>query len=269
MEAWEEGRRVCCRPRMRSAPTPHLDVATPERVALTLPIAGIGYRCLAWLVDASLLFFFWLVAYFVFTLLVSDVLGVFQALSGVGQTLLVVGVFATQWLYWTVSEVFFHGQTVGKRVLGIRVVRTDGSPVGVYESAVRNLCRAVDFLPMLYAAACVSMLLTRQHRRLGDLLAGTLLVREERIDLDKYTAAPAASVPLPQSTGARPLSPEDVELVLSFLSRAPGLAPEVRQRLGARLVERVGPDDAEARAAVLASEERTEAFLRARVQGER
>ncbi|WP_426751491.1 RDD family protein [Myxococcus sp. Y35] len=256
---------------MSPAPTPHLDVATPERVALTLPVAGIGYRCLAWLVDASLLFFFWLVAYFVFTLLVSDVLGVFQGLSGVAQTLLVVGIFATQWLYWTVSEVLFHGQTVGKRALGIRVVRVDGSPVGVYESAVRNLCRAVDFLPMLYAAACISMLLSRQHRRLGDLLAGTLLVREERIDLDKYTAAPPASLTeaAPQSAGARPLSPEDVELVLSFLSRAPGLSPEVRQRLGARLVERVGPPDAEARAAVLASSESTEAFLRARVQGER
>ncbi len=257
---------------MHPAPTPHLDVATPERVALTLPVAGIGYRCLAWLVDASLLFFFWLVAYFVFTLLVSDVLGVLQGLSGVAQTLLVVGVFATQWLYWTVSEGLFHGQTVGKRALGIRVVRVDGSPVGVYESAVRNLCRAVDFLPMLYAAACVSMLLTRQHRRLGDVLAGTLLVREERIDLDKYAAAPDAATPAAQAqaAGARPLAPEDVELVLSFLARAPGLAPEVRQRLGARLVERVGPPDAEARAAVLASTESTEAFLRARVvQGER
>ncbi len=254
---------------MRSAPTPHLDVATPERVALTLPVAGIGYRCLAWLVDASLLFFFWLVAYFVFTLLVSDVLGVLQGLSGVAQTLMVVGFFATQWLYWTVSEVLFHGQTVGKRALGIRVVRLDGAPVGVYESAVRNLCRAVDFLPMLYATACVSMLLTRQHRRLGDLLAGTLLVREERIDLDKYTAAPEATAPVPSAAGARPLTPEDVELVLSFLSRAPGLAPDVRQRLGARLVERVGPPDAESLAAVLASAESTEAFLRARVQGAR
>ncbi|AKQ66983.1 RDD family protein [Myxococcus hansupus] len=238
-------------------------------MALTLPVAGIGYRCLAWLVDASLLFFFWLIAYFVFTLLVSDVLGVFQGLSGVAQTLMVVGVFATQWLYWTVSEVLFHGQTVGKRALGIRVVRWDGSPVGVYESAVRNLCRAVDFLPMLYAAACVSMLLTRQHRRLGDLLAGTLLVREERIDLDKYTAAPEAAAPVTSAEGARTLTPEDVELVLSFLSRAPGLAPDVRQRLGARLVERVGPPDAASLAAVLASAESTEAFLRARVQGAR
>jgi uncharacterized RDD family membrane protein YckC len=251
---------------MSTAPSPHLDVATPERVALTLPVAGIGYRCLAWLVDASLLFFFWIVAYFVFTLLVSDVLGVLQALSGLGQTLLVVGLFATQWLYWTVGEVFFHGQTVGKRVLGIRVVRMDGSPVGLFESAVRNLCRAVDFLPMLYAAGCISMLLTRQHRRLGDLLAGTLLVREERIDLDKYTAVsrPQAVPAAPATT--RALTPTEVELVLAFLTRAPGFTPDVRRRMGQTLVDRVGGLSGEQRAEVLATPERTEAFLRARVE---
>ncbi len=252
---------------MRTAPSPHLDVATPERVALTLPVAGIGYRCLAWLVDASLLFFLWIFAYFAFTLLVSDVLGVLQSLSGLGQTLLVVGLFATQWLYWTVGEVFFQGQTVGKRMLGIRVVRMDGSPVGLFESAVRNLCRAVDFLPMLYAAGCICMLLTRQHRRLGDLLAGTLLVREERIDLDKYTAvSPSQAVRAEATATARALTPSEVELVLAFLARAADLMPEVRQRMGEKLVDRVGGLSSEQRAGVLSSPERTEAFLRTRVE---
>ncbi|NTX54008.1 RDD family protein [Myxococcus sp. CA039A] len=254
---------------MSTASTPHLAVATPERVALSLPVAGIGYRCLAWLVDASLLFFFWVVAYFVFTLLVSDVLGVFQGLSGVGQTLLVVGIFATQWLYWTLGEVFFHGQTPGKRALRIRVVRLDGSPVGLYESAVRNLCRAVDFLPGVYAAGCISMLLTPQHRRLGDLLAGTVLVREERIDLDKYTAtrAPEAGAPGPKAT--RALTPDEVELVLAFLTRAPGLQADARRRMGTKLVEKLGGLTSEEQATVLASAEATEAFLRAHVQVER
>lgn len=250
---------------MNSAASPSLDVATPERVALNLPVAGIGYRCLAWLVDATLLFFFWVVAYFVFSLLVSDVLGVFRGLSGLGQTLLGVGLFATQWLYWTLTEVFLGGQTLGKRVVGIRVVRADGSPVGVYESAVRNLVRAVDFFPLMYATGCITMLLTRQHRRLGDLLAGTLLVREERIDLDKYTAAaeaPRVAAPV----GSERLSPDDVELILAFLSRAPMLEPEARQRLGTRMVEQLGGLSGAERDAVLASQEATESFLRARAQ---
>lgn len=254
---------------MDSATSPSLDVATPERVSLSLPVAGIGYRCLAYLADLFLLFLFWIVAYFTFTLLVSDVLGFFQGLSGLTQTLVVVGVFATQWVYWTAAEVLMGGQTPGKRLVGIRVVRMDGSPVGVLESAVRNLVRIVDSLPGVYAVGCLSVLLTRQHRRLGDLLAGTLLVREERIDLDKYTPATSGTLAQPASTRPERLTPEDVELILTFLTRAPGLEPEARTRLGARLVERYGGLDEAGRASVLASPQSTESFLRTRVQAER
>ncbi len=257
---------------MTSASSPSLDVATPERVALTLPVAGIGYRCLAWLVDATILFFFWVTAYFVFSLLVSDVLGVFRGLSGFAQTLLAVGIFATQWMYWTLAEVFFHGQTPGKRLLRIRVVRVDGSPIGVYESAVRNLLRAVDFLPLLYAVGTLSMLFTRQHRRLGDLLAGTVLVREERFDLSKYTA-PVQPSPEALSavapTGSGRLESEEVELILAFLERAPWLEPDARRHLGTRMVERLGGLTEPERAAVLASTQATEDFLRARAQAVR
>ncbi|MFY0568541.1 RDD family protein [Archangium lansingense] len=252
---------------MDSVTSPSLEVATPERVSLSLPVAGIGYRCLAYLVDLALLFLFWAVAYFTFTLLVSDVLGFFQGLSGLAQTLLVVGVFATQWVYWTAAEVLMGGQTPGKRLVGIRVVRVDGSPVGVLESAIRNLVRVVDSLPGVYAVGCLCVLLTRQHRRLGDLLAGTLLVREERIDLDKYTATGPAS--LPAAARAERLSPGDEELILSFLTRAPGLEPEPRKHLGTKLVERYGGLDEAGRATVLASPQSIEAFLRARVQTER
>jgi uncharacterized RDD family membrane protein YckC len=254
---------------MDSAASPSLAVATPERVALSLPVAGIGYRCLAYLVDLALLFLFWMVSYFTFSLLVSDVVGLLRGLGGLLQTLVVVGLFATQWMYWTLAEVLMGGQTPGKRLLGIRVVRVDGSPVGPLESAVRNLCRVVDFLPGLYATGCISMLLTRQHRRLGDLLAGTLLVREERFDLDKYMAPATGESAASAAPATERLSAGDVELILSFLSRARLLEPEVRMRLGTRLVERYGGLSESERATVLASPQAIETFLRARVQAER
>ncbi|MHB8879345.1 MAG: RDD family protein, partial [Myxococcaceae bacterium] len=206
-----------------------LEVATPERVALALPVAGIGYRSIAYLVDVAMLFVFWLVAYFLFSLTAIDPLALVQGMSGLTTALVILGWFATQWLFWTVSEVFWNGQTPGKRLLRIRVVREDGGPVGFFESAVRNLCRVIDFVPVAYAAGLTTMLVTKQNRRLGDLLAGTLLIREERFDLDKYRQPEVMdALPVGPPLGLPPLAPAELELVLAFLARRPSLTPESR-----------------------------------------
>jgi uncharacterized RDD family membrane protein YckC len=238
-----------------------LDVATPERVRISLPVAGIGYRTLAYLIDASALFGAWVVLYFTLTALQKDVLDSFQALSGLAQTLTVLALFGAQWVYWTACEGLWGGQTLGKRAMRIRVVRQDGSPVGLYESAVRNLTRAVDFLPVLYGTGVLCMLFTEQHRRLGDLLAGTVLVREERIDLDKYARAGATPSP------ATALAAADVELILGYLERARTLAPEARQKLAQAMVDRFAQDvPNEQRAQLKASVDDAEAFLEQRAR---
>ncbi|HME91547.1 MAG TPA: RDD family protein [Myxococcaceae bacterium] len=251
---------------LQSAPL-KLEVATPERIALALPVAGIGFRSIAYLVDALVLFFFWVAAYFFFSLLVSDFLGAFLSLSGAGKTFAVLGAFATQWLFWTCCEVFWRGQTPGKRLIGIRVVSDDGSAVSVLQSAVRNLCRIVDFLPVFYAFGLMTMLITRENRRLGDLLAGTILVREDRIDLAKYQPPPLARSEIRVPAGAPALSTSDAELILSYLQRAPELGGDPRMKLAAALIERYGgPLSADERRAVTATQEAAEAFLRLRVQ---
>jgi uncharacterized RDD family membrane protein YckC/uncharacterized membrane protein SpoIIM required for sporulation len=227
----------------------HLDLATPERVALELPIAGVGSRALAWLVDAAALSAVALTAYFAFTLAVPDPL---QAVLGLSQALRVGGtlaVFAGLWVYWTALEVRWQGQTLGKRVVGVRVVRLDGSPVTLTDSAVRNLLRAVDFLPLCYPVGVVSMLVDPLHRRVGDLVAGTVLVRVETVDLTRYEGA--------QGTGARVLTSAQLELVASLLARFDTLEPAARQALGravlAKLsVDPVGPDEATLRARLIA-----------------
>jgi uncharacterized RDD family membrane protein YckC len=209
--------------------TSSLEVATPERVAVELPIAGVGFRAMAYLIDVGLLFGTAIIAYFIFTLAVPDPLELVQSFSTVLRIGLVLAAFSALWAYWTVLEIAWQGQTVGKRVMRIRVVRRDGSPVTPFESAVRNLLRFVDFLPTCYPVGLVCMLVDPLNRRLGDLAAGTVLVREQTFDLRKYAAAQTSS-----------LSAREVELVTSFMSRVDSLEPDARLRLGRSIAQQFG-----------------------------
>lgn len=227
-----------------------LDVATPERVAVELPIAGVGSRAMAYLVDVALLFLVGIALYFAFTFLVPDPVNAVLGLSRAFKIAGAVVVFAALWVYWTVFEVLWHGQTIGKRLLKIRVVRLDGSPVTAVDSAIRNLLRVVDFFPACYPVGLVTMLFDPKHRRVGDLVAGTVLIREEAIDLSRFEAkAPAAQA----------LSNLDLDVVTDFLRRFDALEPAARQSLGRQLLARLGSPLAE-------GEQLDDVSLRARLE---
>jgi uncharacterized RDD family membrane protein YckC len=228
----------------------------------------VGYRSIAYLIDVSILFGAWLVLYFLYSLLGPSVIEVYAGVSTWVKALAIVGAFAAQWLFWTVSEVMWNGQTPGKKLVRIRVVRIDGQSIGVFESAIRNLVRAVDFLPFGYALGLTVMLLDKRHRRLGDLAAGTLLVREEQIDLAKYApTAPTLARDLASIARGEALSPSDIELVLEFLSRAPALAAPARDRIAFKMVAHFGRGiPAGELAPFTESFAAAESFLRARVQ---
>jgi uncharacterized RDD family membrane protein YckC len=223
---------------MEVANSLQLDVATPERVEVSLPVAGVGYRSLAYLIDVGLIFAFWIVAYFLYVVVGPPPLMLWLSLSGVVKVLLVLAVFFFQWLYWTVFEVLWRGQTPGKRLMHIRIVRADGAPVGVFESAVRNLLRYVDFLPAVYGVGICVMLVDAKHRRLGDLAAGTLALREEQFDLGRYQAPASAAA----AAVGRPLTPQEHELLKSYSERFDALEPEARLRIGRQLAQRIGDD---------------------------
>lgn len=145
------------------------EIETPEGVELHLRAAGPVARALAYSIDLLLRG----VVVFVLSIVLS-VTGRF----GMGVFMIVI--FLMEWFYPVLFEVYRNGVTPGKRLFGLRVVNDNGTPVGWGPSLVRNLLRAVDFMPAFYAFGLVSMLLNRDFKRLGDLAAGTIVVYQDR-----------------------------------------------------------------------------------------
>jgi uncharacterized RDD family membrane protein YckC len=237
-------------------PRPELELETPERVAVTLELAGIGGRALAWLADALCIFLVWVTVLVLYSLS-GDLFRDVQALSLAGQLLAVALVFLAGWGWDVAWETLGGGRTPGKRLAGIRVVRDDGGPLGLTESLVRNVLRAIE-LPLGYAPGILAVSLGSRRQRLGDIVAGTLVVRQSRFDLSRYDLSePGAGQRFPQlrSRDGAALDAGGFERLGDFLRRRAELEPGARARLASRLAlilaERAGvdaprPEEAEA-----------------------
>jgi uncharacterized RDD family membrane protein YckC len=161
-------------------PEETLDIQTPENVAFGYQIAGIGSRFLASLLDTLIVGLLQIVILIVLTL----VNRMFDGSAFSGQISawvyaifgLVAAVF--YWGYYVFFEMLWNGQSPGKRWVGLRVIRSDGTPITLSEALIRNLARLVDFLPAAYGIGIVTMFIDKQSRRLGDLAAGTLVVQD-------------------------------------------------------------------------------------------
>lgn len=210
-------------------------VLTPEYVEFRFTLAGVYSRFLAWLLDALIVGF-----------ATAGVLLVFQlgmaAFPGFASALGIVVYFLVDWGYGIALETAWAGQTVGKRVMSLRVIQESGVRIGFYHAALRNLARPVDRMPLLYLVGGSVALLSRSHQRLGDLLAGTIVVRERRLKvpsaLETRGEEGLLADPLFVSRVKR-LSTEERELVLSAALRREELRMEARltlfSALGARL----------------------------------
>lgn len=184
-------------------------IETPEGVELRLRVAGPVVRSLAWVIDLLIRGG----VYFVLAIVLSQ-LGKF----GIG--LLLLSLFLFEWFYPVLFEVYRHGQTPGKRALGLRVVDDDGSPVNWSASMIRNLLRFVDFLPVMYGFGLVSMLLHADFKRLGDIAAGTRVVYQDGKSQPPTVPDDAAQAPRQR------LTLDEQRAVISFAERARSLSPE-------------------------------------------
>jgi uncharacterized RDD family membrane protein YckC len=184
-------------------------IPTPEGIELVLRLAGPVPRALAWIIDlllraATLLFAGW-------------ILGM---LGGFGWGVILILAFALEWLAPAAFEVWADGSTPGKRALGLMVLHDDGTPVGWSAALIRNLLRAVDFLPVGYGFGLCAILMNRDFQRLGDITAGTLVVYRD-------PSQRSASVPAAPAVPARTaLTLSEQRAVLDFAERCATLTPE-------------------------------------------
>ncbi len=210
-----------------------LSFEIPERAVLSLDVAGLGGRVLAFLLDLLFLFLAWVTALLAYSVS-GDLLKRVQQLSAVAQGVAVLVTFALGWGYDVAFETLWRGQTPGKRILGLRVVRADGAPVGLVESVIRNVTRMAE-LPLLYAPGVLCVALTRRHQRLGDLLAGTLVVRDRAYDLSRYAPGTAVDPRWASLRGRAVLAAADFERLSDFLGRRRELVPGARERVGGKI----------------------------------
>ncbi|MDA1014092.1 MAG: RDD family protein [Planctomycetota bacterium] len=192
-----------------------LNVETPENVVLSYQLAGPSIRCAAYLLDFLVR---GAITFFIF-LLIQCLLVVVPVLQGTSTGLLLVFWFVMEWGYYVICEGFFHGKTVGKNAFGLRVIQANGHPLSFWSAFLRNLMRAIDGF-LLYGVAFVSMLASRNFRRLGDLVAQTVVIQERRVVLPREPVIVEKIQPLVRDdiNSFRP-SRETLSLVDEFLGR--------------------------------------------------
>jgi uncharacterized RDD family membrane protein YckC len=211
-------------------------IETPEGVDLDLRLAGLGSRFVATTID--LLIQSGLVIAAGLALVGVEAFSEGSVTSGIGAAIFSVVFFLVILGYDILFEVLASGRTPGKRWTGLRVVRTGGQPVRFLTSTIRNLMRLVDFLPFSYIAGAIAILASPRNQRLGDMTAGTLVVRERGgVDVRAHPSsiAPAPALDAELAWDVSAITAEELAAVRSFLDRRQQLTSDARMQLARAL----------------------------------
>lgn len=225
-----------------------IEVLTPENIPLTLEPAGIGSRFGAMLVDLAIQ-----LGIAIAGLIVGGILSIWVDMatgSTVFTALLIISGFLLLFGYFILFETIWNGQTPGKRAFGLRVVRDGGRPVDFFSVATRNLVRIADFLPVSYAIGAGTIFFSPQYKRLGDMAAGTVVIRErearslgfawgkKKLDAATTAAAQFQTARLPETVNepADVLTAEEASLMRRFALRRWEMTPDDAERLGYRII---------------------------------
>ncbi|MBV8784379.1 MAG: RDD family protein [Gammaproteobacteria bacterium] len=221
-----------------SAAADGLRVDSVTGIDLTLPVAGAGARSLAFIIDWHIRLVLALAWYVGAALIYNGVHGATLSLvppllnEPSWFALVVVPTSALYFLYHPALEVGRRGRTPGKRMAGVRIVTRSGATPGAGALLLRNVFRLVDSIPIGYGVGLLTVILSRDNVRFGDMAAGTLLVYDR--------AQLAAVVTAPRAADAR-LDAAAAELVTELLQRWPTLEIEMRERMARTLLQRFAP----------------------------
>ena len=211
-----------------------LEIDTPEHLAFRTRIAGPGRRFFAWLIDQ--------VVWIMIVVTLAIALRIFAGEApGLGTGLILIAVFLLYWFYFVAWEMGTGGRSPGKMALKLRVVRPDGLPITFRESALRNLLRAADILifpaaPNFLFVGPLVMVFDAKFRRLGDLVAGTIVVIEENARITNSTQVEQDDTLMSELPSRLPLDRHDLEALELWVSRP--YMSEARRR---ELAEKVAP----------------------------
>ena len=218
-----------------------LDIDTPEQISLELPLAGIGSRFLALTIDSLIQ-----VGLFIVLTIMGWILSMsYTELSGaadkflsetVGTIVVILVPFCLYWGYFAFFEILWQGQTPGKRVAGLRVIHQTGRPMTAIECIGRNLMRVIDMQPAaIYAVGLICMMCNKQNRRVGDFVAGTIVVHDRALDSVSPTwGTTTSATPVPLEL--RKLSSDELVLIETYLNRRYDLDATVRNMTAQRIV---------------------------------
>lgn len=223
-----------------------VDIETPEQIEFSYSVAGIGSRGAAAALDAiicvtSLIVLFLIVAFAVgYFGLPGKAGGGLSSFGWIFAGYLIVQ-FAVVWGYYVLFEGLWDGQTPGKRLMQLRVVHDGGYSVSFGASAVRNLLRVVDIMPVpLYVVGIIAAMLNRSRKRIGDLVAGTIVIKEGRSESARspYRAQTSGSQAVPSQAVTAQLSDDEYAVLELYVIRRQTLEPERRRVLAAQLSDK-------------------------------
>ena len=208
------------------------DLELPEEIDLQLAVANVGSRTLAILADLGICGVLLLTVYLLTTLFAQAAgdSAITRLSSHVMTIVLLVLIFAVQWVYFGMFEWLWNGQTPGKRLLHLRVIKIDGAPVSWVDVLLRNLARPIDAFGPMGLIGLLMIFVTPRAQRLGDLMGRTLVIHETPIDWSIFDEAGGESATQAAAPSIR-LTSAQWELLHRFLNRRAELPGDVRARV--------------------------------------